>query len=86
MLLSSDYLVINYLLKGGDLLEMIRVVSSNVHSVGYENSILTIRFLNNYVYEYYNVPEKIYIALLNAPSKGQFVHYYLSRYPYRRIR
>lgn len=65
---------------------MTPVSSSNVARIGFENGVLRVQFHNGYVYEYYNVPESVYKAFLNAPSKGQFVHYNLKGfYDYRRI-
>lgn len=54
------------------------VMSSNIDSVGYENGTLEIAFNSGSVYQYMNVPEKIYQALMSADSKG--------RYFYRHIR
>ena len=66
-------------------MEMIAVKSSNVHSIGYENGTLYVRFLTGALYEYYDVPGAEYDAFLNAPSKGRFVYYRLrGRYRYRR--
>ena len=61
---------------------MTRVVSSNLYAVGYNGAlkVLTIQFRNGSVYEYYNVPEMVYRALMSATSKGV----YASRYIYRR--
>lgn len=51
-----------------------RVNSSNIYSVGYdsESNILQIQFMNNQVYEYYNVPQKVYDEFMKAQSKGKF--------------
>lgn len=51
----------------------IRVESSNVHSIYYDpdDRNLRVRFLSGAEYEYYNVSERIFIALLNAPSHGK---------------
>lgn len=50
----------------------IYVDSSNVHSMWYdpEEQLLRVRFLSGAEYEYYRVPERIFIALLNANSHG----------------
>ena len=65
------------------------VRSSNLHSVGYNksNQLLQIKFKNNgSIYEYYNVPIDIYIALMNADSKGNFAGGYIfSRFQQKRI-
>lgn len=67
-------------------MKMVGVRSSNVHSIGYENGTLFVRFLSGAFYEYYAVPEDVYEAFINAPSKGKFVHYCLKgRYLYKRV-
>lgn len=50
-------------------------VSSNVIEVIYdnENSELDIKFKNEKVYKYHNVPESIYESLIAAESVGSFV-------------
>ena len=50
------------------------VESSNLASVGYdaENEILEIEFNNGGVYQYFDVPENVYEALMNAGSHGQY--------------
>jgi len=66
----------------------IRVKSSNIHSVGYDNKnmILQIQFLKGGVYEYYEVPEYIFKELINAESKGRFAAAYIfSSYRYKRV-
>lgn len=54
------------------------VSSSNLRAVGYDpaTKVLRIEFHNG-VYDYFNVPEEIYIGLLRAPSKGSFHHSYI---------
>ncbi len=51
----------------------VEVESSNVHSFYYDNGkqILRTRFLNGTEYEYYRVPPRVFIYLLNAPSHGK---------------
>ena len=50
------------------------VSSSNIASIGYEfaSQTLEVQFHNGAVYQYYEVPEKIYAAFLMAPSKGKY--------------
>ncbi len=65
------------------------VSSSNLASVGYEvsTSILEIEFHGGSVYQYYNVPERVYYELLGAVSKGKYFHRHIrDRYSYRRVR
>ena len=66
---------------------MIPVRSSNLNAVGYDSTshVLTIRFNNGSVYEYYHVPEHVYSGLMSASSKDYY-HYRKIRghYRYRR--
>ena len=63
------------------------VTSSAISSVGYDDrsSVLEVEFRSGAVYNYLNVPKKVYRALLNAPSKGSFVSRRVrDRYPFVR--
>lgn len=63
------------------------VVSSTLLSVGYEptSGTLEVEFKSG-VYQYYNVPEPIYQQLMEAGSKGQFLHVYIKpTYPCSRV-
>ena len=65
------------------------VESSNLRSVGYdtETSTLEIRFHSGGLYEYLNVPESVWRALMGAPSHGKFFHAHIKeRYRFRKIR
>jgi hypothetical protein len=52
------------------------VDSSAVVSVGYEESqqILELEYTDGDVYQYFDVPKALHLALLDAPSIGQFVN------------
>jgi len=52
------------------------VSSSNLSSVGYDedNEILEIEFNSGKVYQYYDVPSRIYEGLMNASSHGSYFH------------
>jgi len=77
----------------------VEVESSNIHSVMYipEQKVMRIRFKgdNKYKgelatfgaeYQYYRVPIRIFIALLNAPSHGkEFWRYARQRFKYSRL-
>lgn len=68
--------------------EMIDVDSSNVRSVGYDESSATlyIQFSNNTMYVYKGVPIVEFEGLINAPSIGSYLHRNIkSMYPYERI-
>jgi len=50
--------------------------SSLIREVGYDPfmEVLTVNFRNGGVYEYIEVPEKVYNDLIEAPSAGKFFH------------
>jgi hypothetical protein len=52
------------------------VSSSNIASIGYDEATQTleVEFLNNSVYQYFNVPVNIHEALMTAPSHGVFLN------------
>ncbi|WP_339919614.1 KTSC domain-containing protein [uncultured Flavobacterium sp.] len=61
--------------------------STNIKSVGYEDGKLEIEFKNRSIYQYFNVPENVFLGLLNASSKGTFLNTYIKdRYRFRQIR
>jgi len=51
------------------------VQSSNIASIGYDEatSTLEIEFLNNSVYQYFDVPQYIYNELMEAESHGKYL-------------
>ena len=55
-------------------MDLIKVASSNVSMIGYEDGIIEVHFHNGYVYRYPNCTEHIFQDFLQAPSKGKFVH------------
>jgi hypothetical protein len=69
-------------------MNLILVDSSNVVSIGYDelSSVLEVHFHNESACQYSGVPQSVFTDFLNAPSKGQFLHYNIKgRYSYRRI-
>jgi len=65
------------------------VKSSNLNSVGYDstNNILEIQFNSGSIYQYFNVPNSIYMDLMKAASKGGYFHKNIKeRYKFERIR
>lgn len=67
-----------------------RVSSSNIHSIGYDSltSRLEVEFLNGSIYQYLNVPERLYTQLMNASSHGEYLDAYIKKggYSYIKIR
>ena len=64
-----------------------RVSSSVISSVGYDErqSVLEVEFQSGAVYDYFDVPPKVYRDLLKASSKGSFVSRRIrDRYPFVR--
>lgn len=51
------------------------VSSSNIASIGYDEatSTLEIEFLNNSIYQYFDVPQHIYRGLMSAESHGKYL-------------
>lgn len=56
-------------------MEMTSVDSSNVESVGYDedSSTLQIEFKNGSTYQYFDVPEDVFIGLRDADSVGRYL-------------
>ena len=56
-------------------MEMISVSSSNVASVGYDedSSTLQVEFNNGTTYQYFDVPENIFVGLRDAGSVGGYL-------------
>lgn len=64
----------------------IPVESSMIDSIGYEKSVLEVRFCNGGLYQYLDVPESVLAALMRAPSKGRFFNQQIrGRYPALRL-
>lgn len=67
-------------------MNMISVTSSNINSIGYENSTLYIRFNSGGLYCYSNVSQSVYNNLMSAASYGHYFRENIKgKYPYRRI-
>lgn len=51
------------------------VTSSNIASIGYDEntSTLEIEFLNNTIYQYFDVPQQVYGGIMSADSHGQYL-------------
>jgi hypothetical protein len=68
--------------------DMIKVSSSNVEEIGYDNDSQTlyIKFLRNALYIYKGVPIGEFEGLRNAPSIGSYFNRNIKNlYPYERI-
>lgn len=61
--------------------------SSTIARFAYDEptSVLNVEFKNGNVYNYYDVPQPIFEAMRNAPSKGQYLAQQIKgRYRYAR--
>lgn len=60
-------------------MEMTSVISSNIAAAGYDSDSgeMHVQFNSGHVYAYYGVPEELYQAFENSPSKGQFFHQFI---------
>lgn len=68
--------------------EMITVSSSNIESIGYDesNQQVYIRFLNASIYVYTGVPIHEFESLRDAPSLGSYLNRsFKNVFPYERI-
>ena len=64
------------------------VISSNIASIGYENSTLEVEFTNGSIYHYFNIPMNVYQGLMSASSHGQYLDLHIKKagYSYTQIR
>ena len=65
-----------------------KVESSNIASVGYDqlDSILEIEFNSGAIYQYENVPIRVYDVMMKADSVGKYFNAHIkSKYNYRRV-
>ena len=70
-------------------MERTKVRSSNLASIGYDvdSHILEVEFKTRTVYQYFNVPESVFVAFMNAQSHGRFLNEYIvDNYRYQQIR
>jgi len=68
--------------------EMIQVSSSNIESVGYDETNLDVyvKFLNGSIYKYIGVPQHEFENLRDAASVGSYLNrYYKNVYSYERV-
>ena len=56
------------------------VNSSSVRSVGWSDGTLELEYANGDIYQYFDVPQPTYAALLAAPSIGAYVNKHIKPY------
>jgi hypothetical protein len=64
------------------------VSSSDIASIGYDedNQILEVEFNSGSVYQYSGVPSSEYDGIMNADSKGKYLHANIkNRYPFVKL-
>ncbi len=70
-------------------IQRVPVSSTAMNSVGYDQSahVLEIEFAGGEVYQYYDVPRRIYDGLMSAESHGRYFHQHIrnARFRYRRV-
>ena len=65
-----------------------RIESSNLASIGYDSlkKVLEVEFNNGTVYQYFGVPQHIYVQLMKAESHGKYFYDAIRlQFPYKRI-
>jgi hypothetical protein len=73
---------------GEQVMERLPVSSSTIVSVGYDEAIqvLEVEFIKTGVYQYMNVPQPTFEALMAAPSFGVFLNANIKgQFPYERL-
>jgi hypothetical protein len=70
-----------------ELPKMTPVASSSLAEVGHDNDTLYVVFVSGLVYRYFMVPQRVYEALLAAPSHGQYFNELVrDHFPSERLR
>jgi len=66
---------------------MINVISSDIHAIGYNEDLKTLRikFRSGRIYEYFGVPMEDYKNLMNAQSKGKYFHRFIKHFKFKKI-
>ena len=63
-----------------------KVESSNIASIGYDGNIMEIEFNSGAIYQYENVPIRVYDVMMKADSVGKYFNAHIkSKYNYRRV-
>ena len=72
-------------------IEMVPVSSSQVASVGYneEKKILRVKYVSGGIYDYHDVPARIFDEMLQAESVGKYMHQHVtykgSKFSYKKV-
>ena len=78
---STDYLLGRTdnpnVMKGRDNVTIVKVDSSAILKIGYDDSRLFVEFVGGKWYKYVPVPETVFEQFIKAPSKGYFVNKFI---------
>jgi hypothetical protein len=58
-------------------MDLIRVNSSAIRTVGYDGYTLTVEFHTGRIYDHPGVPYSIYVEFMNAQSMGAYYNRYI---------
>jgi len=78
----------NQMVKKQRRTNLVAVHSSSIHHVGYDcdTQRLFLDYEGGRLYEYFDVPDDVYVRLMNATSIGRFVNYAIKpHYHYKEI-
>ena len=70
-------------------MQLTTVESSMLHAVGYNSKTRTLEvvFNNGGIYQYHDVPPEEYKGLMEAESKGRYMHeYIIDEYPWAQVK
>lgn len=68
-------------------MEMIKVESSNVERIGWEDNNLFVEYKGGNLYKYENVTREIYLELLGSKSRGHYLNESIKgKYTYTKIK
>ncbi len=68
-------------------MERKKVESSNIKSIGYDETdeLLEVEFNNGGIYQYKNVPKKLYDEIIGAESVGKHFHANIKSFDYEKV-
>jgi hypothetical protein len=68
-------------------MQRIAVESSNIASIGFEDTTMEVEFTNGGLYQYINVEEETFQAMMDAESKGKFLNNRIKdKYLFRKVK
>ncbi len=65
-----------------------KVISQTLNSIGFDPSqkLLELEFTSGSIYQYFNVPNRVYLELISAESKGRYFDSWIrDKYAFKRI-